>query len=103
MIDVLVVGAVGNALKSWELRLKSAVFTLLVVGYATAHVLTRGNQAKILVGLQSAILVKYYFCYRKATRGIGFGVLAQYARFVWQQGDIISRSISPLFQLSPKD
>ena len=69
MIDVLVVGAVGNALKSWELRLKSAVFTLLVVGYATTPILTRGNQATVLVSLQSAILARYCFCYRKATRG----------------------------------
>lgn len=71
MIDVLVVGVVGNALKFRGLRLQNPVFTLLVVGYATAHVLTRGNQAKVLVGLQSAILVKYYFCCSKATRGIG--------------------------------
>ena len=103
MIDVLVVGAVGNALKSWELRLKSAVFTLLVVGYATAPILTRGNQVTVLVSLQSAILARYCFCCCGATRGIGFGALAQYARFVGRQGDIISRSTSPLFQLSLKD
>lgn len=36
---------------------------------ATAPILTRGNQATVLVSLQSAILVKDCFCCSKATRG----------------------------------